>query len=181
MKNDNNMKRKIILYIASSLDGYIATKSDGLDWLFMDQDYGYSEFIKNIDTVLMGRLTYQLILSFGDYPYKGTEGFVFSRKETRPKDEHVTFVSSDIKTFINDLKNKPGKNIWLVGGGELNRTFLELGLIDEFIISLHPILLGDGLPMFPPSFPQTELIFKNCQSFDSGLVQLTYQLKTKMQ
>ena len=127
--------RKVILFIASSLDGFIASISGDVDWLFHDQDYGYSSFIAGVDTVVMGRRTYEQILTFGDYPYPGTTGYVFSKTRSGERDANVEFVSGDVARFIADLKAVPGKNIWLVGGGQLNGAFLQQGLIDEFVVS----------------------------------------------
>ena len=166
--------RKVILFIASSLDGYIARTSGSVDWLFTDQDYGYTDFFATIDTVLMGRRTYEQVLSFGDYPYKGTQGFVFSKTHSEERDENVTFISSDLTSFIEKLKGGTGKHIWLVGGTEIIQSCISHDLIDEFVISVHPIILGDGIPLFRAPLPMRKLKLKNCRTFDTGLVQLTY-------
>ena len=165
--------RKVILFIASSLDGYIARTSGSVDWLFTDQDYGYTDFLANIETVLMGRRTYEQVLSFGEYPYKGTQGFVFSRTRNK-SDEHVTFISGDLAGFVEGLKSGEGKDIWLVGGSELIQSCMSHDLIDEFVISVHPIILGDGIPLFRAPLQMRKLNFLNCRSFDTGLVQLVY-------
>jgi dihydrofolate reductase len=169
--------RKVILFIASSLDGYIARTSGAVDWLFTvneNQDYGYADFLASIDTVLMGRRTYEQVLSFGEFPYKGIQCFVFSRTHGGKRDEHVTFISDNIESFVKGLKNGTGKNIWLVGGSEVIQFFMSHDLIDEFIISVHPIILGDGIPLFRAPLPTKMLSFKKCRAFDTGLVQLTY-------
>ncbi len=166
--------RKVVLFIASSLDGYIATTSGGVDWLFTDQDYGYADFFAGVDTVLMGRRTYEQALSFGEYPYKGTQGFVFSRTRKVERDENVIFISGDLASFVEGLKSGTGKNIWLVGGSEVIQSFMSHDLIDEFVISVHPIILGDGIPLFRAPLPMRKLSFKHCRAFDTGLVQLTY-------
>ncbi len=165
--------RKLILYIASSLDGYIARTSGDVDWLFTDQDYGYTDFLTRVDTVLMGRNTYKQILSFGEYPYQGTQGFVFSKMH-KNNDSFVEFVSSDLVPFIQNLKSSTGKDIWLVGGGQIIQPCLQNDLIDEFIISLHPIVLGGGIPLFPSPSTTKTLTLQHCQTFETGLVQLTY-------
>ncbi len=166
--------RKVILFIASSLDGFIARKSGKIDWLFTDQDYGYSDFLKTIGVVIMGRKTYEQALTFGEYPYKGVEGYVFSRTRAGAKDENVAFVSGDIASFVKALKAKPGKDIWLIGGAGVIQPFLERDLIDEFSISIHPIMLGDGIPLFRAPFPTKKLRFMDCRPFDTGLIQVTY-------
>jgi dihydrofolate reductase len=166
--------RKIILFIASSLDGYIARTSGAVDWLFTNQDYGYADFLAGVDTILMGRRTYEQVLSFGEFPYKGIQCFVFSRTRGGERDEYVTFISDNIESFIEGLKNSTGKNIWLVGGLEVIQYFIIHDLIDEFVISVHPIVLGDGIPLFRAPLPMRILSFKKCWAFDTGLVQLTY-------
>ena len=180
--------RKVVLFIATSLDGFIARSSGDVDWLFQDQnqDYGYDSLIAGTDTVVMGRRTYEQILTFGDYPYHGMSGYVFSTTRSGERDANVEFVSGDVARFIAGLKAGlnagPGenseKNIWLVGGGKLNQAFLEQGLIDEFILSVHPVILGEGIPLFQGKSPSQELSFRHCQSFENGLVQLTYARKS---
>jgi dihydrofolate reductase len=96
--------RQVILFIASSLDGYIARTSGDVDWLFTDQDYGYTDFFANIDTLLMGRHTYEQVLSFGEYPYQGKQGFVFSRTRGGVSDENVTFISDNLASFVESLR-----------------------------------------------------------------------------
>jgi dihydrofolate reductase len=166
--------RKVVLFIASSLDGYIATKSGNVDWLFTDQDYGYKDFLASIDTVMMGRRTYEQVMSFGEYPYKRIKSFVFSRTHEGESDENVTFISENIENFVKGLKNDSGKDIWLVGGSEIIQIFMNHDLIDEFIISVHPIILGKGIPLFRISLPMRTLSFQHSRSFNTGLVQLTY-------
>ncbi|NCC71526.1 dihydrofolate reductase, partial [bacterium] len=144
----NNIKKKIILYIAISLDGFIATKDGSVKWLDKynesKENMGYDDFIKSIDIVIMGNTTYQQILSFDcDYPYKNKKGYVFSNKKTK-KDENITFVSGNIKKIINELEG----NIWLVGGANLTNQFINYNLIDEFILFTMPILLGKGIRLF---------------------------------
>ncbi len=171
---------KIRLFIASSLDGYIARTSGDIDWLFTDQDYGYTEFLAEIDTVVMGNKTYQQILGFGEYPYKGKKGFVFSKTLSGEKDENVEFVGINLQDFINKLRQSPGGDIWLVGGGETIHYFMKHGFVDELILSIHPIILGDGIPLIvKDSSLETELELKKSQTFDSGLLQVTYELKRK--
>jgi len=166
--------RKLVLYIATSLDGYIARPSGAFDWLFSDQDYGYTEFFAGVDTVLMGRKTYDQALAFGEYPYKGTRGVVFSRTPRGP-DANVTFISSDLASFVSELKRGPGKDIWLVGGGQIVAECVRRDLIDDFRLFVHPLILGEGIPLFAPGLPERPLQFVRSQSFDSGLVEVSYQ------
>lgn len=165
--------RKIILFIASSLDGYIARKSGEIDWLFTDQDYGYTEFYAQVDTLIMGKKTYQQVLSFGEYPYKDKEVFVFSKTASGKTDNNVKFVNSDWLNFIKTLRQSDGCNIWLVGGAQLIYFFLQHDFIDELILSIHPIILGDGIPLIVSDASlETKLKLKNVKTFDSGLVQI---------
>jgi dihydrofolate reductase len=166
--------RNLVLYIATSLDGYIARPSGEIDWLFDDQDYGYKAFIAGIDTVLMGRKTYETALSFGDYPYKGMRGFVFSRTARIP-DDRVSFASGDPAELIRELKNAPGKKLWLVGGGEIISECVRHDLVDEYRIFVHPLLLGAGIPLFKKGLPARRLKFVRTGSFSSGLVELSYR------
>ncbi len=172
--------RRIILFIASSLDGYIAAADGSVDWLFTDQDYGYTPFSAGVDTLLMGRKTYNQSLSFGEYPFDGKEVFVFSRSRAGERDEHAAFVAGDLPKFVRGLRKHPGKDIWLVGGAEIVHEFLRHDLIDEHIVSVHPILLGGGVPLYPPPFPVRSLALRSVESFDTGLVQMTFdRVKTR--
>jgi dihydrofolate reductase len=166
--------RPVILFIATSLDGYIARTDGSIEWLFTDQDYGYREFFSCVDTVVMGRKTYELSRSFGEYPYAGRAGFVFSRSRSGQRDEYEQFIEADPAEFVADLRSKPGKHIWLVGGSELVGDFIRRDLIDEYVISIHPVILGGGIPLFRVPLPTQKLIFRDCTTFDSGLLQATY-------
>lgn len=167
--------RKLVLYIATSLDGYIARDSGAVDWLFSDQDYGYTAFLESVDVVLMGRKTYDQILTFGEFPYQGKKSYVFSRAGGPDRDEHVGFVPSDPVRFTRELLGGDGPNIWLVGGSEIVRKFLGQDLIDEYIISIHPVLLGSGIPLFTGGYPQKSLELLSARQYSSGLVQVSYQ------
>ncbi len=138
---------KIILYIASSLDGYIARENGDVDWLPKSTDSGYGDFYKSIDTVVMGKKTYDQILTFGEYPYEGKKSYVFTGNEALKKDENVEFLSS-IGKFTGKLDPFSEENIWLVGGAELVSVFLRNKLVDEIILSVIPIVLGKGIPLF---------------------------------
>ena len=170
--------RKIILYIAASLDGYIATKNDSLEWLFNTKgegDNGYSEFYETIDTVILGRRTYEWIMDReGDnFPYKGRQCYVFSRTIHR-KDKNVTFVSGNIADFASKLRERDGKNIWIVGGGELLRNFIEQHLIDEWIITIAPVIIGNGIPLFKNLDFGIRLNLKGIRRFNQ-FVELHYE------
>ena len=166
--------RPLILFIATSLDGYIARMDGRIDWLFADQDYGFREFFSGVDTVVMGRKTYETSLSFGEYPYPGRAGYVFSRTRSGERDEHAHFISTGPAEFLAGLQQKPGKAIWLVGGSELAQAFAQADLIDEYVISIHPVILGSGIPLFRSPLPTQKLLFRDSTTFDTGLVQLSY-------
>lgn len=172
-------ERKIILYIAMSLDGYIARENNDIDWLSIvenpPEDYGYSKFIKSIDTVIMGRKTYDKVLSFGiDFPYKGKKCYVISRTRSGD-DENVEYYSASLVDLTNDLKNREGKNIFIDGGAEVVNELLKVNIIDEFIISVIPIFLGSGIRLFNDGRPSQLLKLKSAKEFSSGLVQLWYE------
>jgi dihydrofolate reductase len=166
--------RRIILYIATSLDGYIARNSGEVDWLFTDQDYGYTDFLAGVDTILMGRKTYEQILTFGEFPYQAKQNYIFSSNPDFDASPHAKTVRTDLKAFVEALRQTDGKNIWLVGGAALIHPFIEQCLLDEVVLSIHPILLGSGIPLFQNGTPAQRLNLVTCQSYDSGLVQITY-------
>lgn len=172
-------KRKLVLYIASSLDGYIATDEHNLDWLFTvegEGDNGYSRFYESVDTILIGRITYDWIIEHekGAFPYKGKECYVFTRTK-KDDNEYVNFICEDVVQFSKELKNRNGKNIWLVGGGNLLKTFIEEKLVDEIIITIAPLLLGKGIPLFRDSSFQTSLSLKSINRFNQ-FVELHYEV-----
>lgn len=173
-------QRKVVLYIAASLDGYIATNEHNLDWLFAvegEGDNGYSKFLETVDTILIGRVTYDWVMEHenGQFPYKGKECYVFTRTD-RAADENVTFVSGDVPRFLADLKKKEGKNIWLVGGGDLLSTFIKEKLVDEMIISIAPVLIGKGIPLFMNNDFETALTLKEVNR-SNQFAELTYDVK----
>ena len=139
--------RKIKLFIASSLDGYIAREDGNIDWLPQSGNSGYDEFYKTIDTVIMGRKTYEQILTFGKYPYEGQKSYVFTKNTEIKKDGTIEFVFETEK-LVKELLSSSGKDVWLVGGADLISTFLNFDLIDEIILSIIPIVLGKGIPLF---------------------------------
>jgi len=175
--------RKIVLYIAASIDNFIAKKDGNVDWLD-DPDYaiegndlGYSAFYQSLDTTFMGNATYQEVLGFDvPFPYPDKKNYVFSRSE-KENDENVEFVSGDIVAFTKQLKAQSGKNIWLVGGGQINTLFLEKGLIDQIILTIIPITLGDGISMFQKGSVETKFVLEKSEAFQNGMVQLTFNKK----
>ena len=169
--------RKMILFIATSLDGYIATEDESLDWLFEGEgDNGYSELFHRVDTVLMGRKTYDWVVknTNGDFPYKDEKCYVFTRSPLE-NNENVQFVNEDVVSFTKELKKNDGKNIWLVGGGELIHSFLQEKLVDELIITVAPTLIGKGIPLFKESDVQINLSLIGTRTFNQ-FVELHYKV-----
>lgn len=167
--------RRIKLYTATSLDGFIARPDGGIDWLAQEGDYGYAQFYDSIDTIVMGRKTYETALSFGAYPYPDRAGFVFSRERAGTIDENVTFVAEEVEEFVRNLRLRPGRDVWLVGGGELARAFFDRNLIDELQLFVHPILLGSGVPLFLPRRGDLRWRLLRSRPYPSGLVELHYE------
>ncbi|MFT2007270.1 dihydrofolate reductase family protein [Pontibacter sp. 13R65] len=172
--------RKIILYIAASLDGYIARPDGNVEWLhdaefaLPGEDFHYSSFLETIDTTLMGNSTYKAVLGFDmPFPYPDKTNYVFSRSSENKDTEFVKFVSTDAITFIKELKEQPGKDIWLIGGGQLNTLVLNAGLLDEIILTYIPILLGKGIPLFAEGVQEQKLQVESNHCYDNGFVQST--------
>lgn len=170
--------RKLLLYIATSIDGYIAKDDGSVGWLDElphpeGEDYGYAQFYESIDTTLMGNKTYQQVLGFGDFPYQGKENYVFSR-QSHPSAEHVQFVTDDPAAFVGLLKGQQGGDIWLVGGGQLNTVMLDAGLIDEILLFQMPVALGSGIALFPHARQTPPLKLLTHTSYASGVSLLHY-------
>jgi len=172
------MSRKLCLFIAISLDGFIA-KTDG-DISFLNQvelegeDYGYSGFINTVDTVILGRKTYDKVLSMGiESPYGDRQIFVITRTP-RPDSGKTVFFSGKLADLVLSLKCQPGQNIYCDGGAEIISHLLQENLIDEMTVSVIPVLLGDGIRLFGYKFPEQKLQLLKSQSFEKGLVQLHY-------
>jgi len=166
--------RKIRLFVASSLDAQIARRNDTIDWLISDADYGYADFYASVDTLILGRNTYDVCLTFEAFPYPGKRVIVLSRTRSGADQNGVEYTAEEPFEVVHRLRREPGGDIWLVGGGQVVRSFLAANLVDGLDIFVHPILLGDGLPLFPTGFPETKLALASSQSFPSGLVRLSY-------
>ena len=171
--------RKVSLYIAASLDGFIARRDGSLDWLPQDpqEDFGYKNFIAGVDTLVMGRKTYEQVVTLGAWPNSEQRCYVVSRMPGVKRAKHAKFVGGDVVAFVRELRALPGKTIWLVGGGEIVQPCLEAGIVDEIILSIPPVLLGDGVPLFLRRSVSTPLTLRNCHSFPGGLVQLAYDVQ----
>lgn len=131
------------------------------------------EFFARVDTALIGRKTYDVMMKLGG-AYPGMKNYVFSHKRRRTKKKNVTFVSEDTSAFVKRLKSEKCRDIWLVGGGELAHSFFEADRVDEMVLSVHPILLGKGIPLFRRAGRQRDFKLLGCKTYSSGLVQLRY-------
>jgi dihydrofolate reductase len=170
--------RRLQLFIATSLDGCIAGPGGDLSWLFHDADYGYTPFYERIDTVLMGRRTYETALSFAQWPYAGRKAIVFTRSGERVVASPDTIATSRSPSeIVGELRQREGKLLWLVGGGEIVRACLDAGLIDDVVVSIHPVILGNGTPLFPPGTRRTDLVLTAERRYPSGVVRLVYRVE----
>ena len=176
-------RRKVIVHIATSADGYIAGPDGDLEWLTSRPKpkgfYGIGEFMKSIDTKLFGRKTYDAAMRMGGTFDTTGRTFVFSHR-ARPGGAPgaVEFVSEPVSSFVSQLREQPGKDIWLMGGGELIASFLDAGAIDEIVLTVMPVFIGDGIPLIPRHHRHTLLDLQNVERFDDGVVQLHYGVRS---
>ena len=175
-------RRSVIVHIATSADGFIAQPDGDLDWLTSRPApagfYGMNDFMKSIDTKLLGRKTYEASLRLGAKFDSPPRYIVFSR-QAPPVDapSDVEFASGAIGPFVNRLREQPGKNIWLMGGGEIIASFLDEQAIDEFVISVAPVFIGEGIPLIARRRRHVPLELQSTESFADGLVQLHYRVQ----
>lgn len=177
------MGRKVVLYISMSLDGFIATKENSLEFLSSvereGEDYGYNEFVKSVDAVIIGRKTYEKVLEMGyEYPHTDKDVYIITRT-AKPLVGNFKFYVGDLSKLVSDLKNQPGKNIYCDGGAEIANELMKNNLIDEYIISVIPILLGDGIRLFKDGRSEQKLKLISAKQFDAGLIQLHYKREDK--
>jgi dihydrofolate reductase len=176
--------RKIIVHIATSADGYIARRDGDLDWLTSRPApkgfYGLPEFERSVDAKILGRKTFDLSLKLGA-PFSARDvHYVFSRRPAPASlPPGVQFVSESIGSFAERLRHQAGKNVWMMGGGELIASFLDEGAIDEFVITVVPTFIGEGIPLIAPGHRDTPLHLRSAKSFPDGVVQLHYDLVSK--
>jgi len=171
--------RNVCIYIAASLDGYIAGPGDDLGFLSMvdapPEDYGYQAFIDSVDTIIMGRRTYDTVLGFGiPFPHKGKNCYVLSSTRTG-SDENVTYYNGAVANLLAELRRQPGANIYIDGGAQVMGAFLAADLVDSITLSVIPTLLGGGARLFDSGFPQCNLRLTGSQAYPTGLVQLRYE------
>lgn len=175
--------RKLILYISMSVDGFIATKDDDLSWLSVveeeGEDYGYKKFNDTVDTYIVGRKTYDTILKLtgGIFPQSEKHKCFVLTREERVYENGVTFYNGDIEKLISELKNEVGENIYCDGGGQIVKFLMDKNLIDEYIISVIPIILGDGKRLFIGESPMINLKAVSSKQYESGLIQIHYVKK----
>ncbi len=167
--------RKLVLGLGTSLDGYIARPDGAVDFLFMPKDYSMAPFFATIDTAVMGRKTYDAGRKMGGGYFGSMAAYVFSRSQPAGEHEGVMFVNESPKKFITALRKRRGKDIWLMGGGELACEFLKADLVDEIYLGIVPVLLGEGIRLFPGGFPQRNFALLENKTYSKGLISLRYR------
>ncbi len=179
MQGGKDMSREIVLFIAASLDGYIAKEDDDLQWLMETEgegDNGYTEMYETIDTIIMGKRTYDYVVEHMDiFPYVDKKCYVFSNSE-KGSNEHAEFVNEDVVEFTKGLKAQEGSKIWMIDGGSLLREFFKNNLIDEYVVTITPHILGAGVPLFQDKNPEIHLALTDTKRFGQ-FVNLYYKVK----
>jgi dihydrofolate reductase len=169
---------EVIYYVAASVDGYIATPDSGIEWLApfeeTDEDYGYAQFYESVEAVLLGRRTYETSLAFHEWPYPGKPCWVFSHGNIRSLSTDVTRTAQNPTEVMSEIETRGLRRAWLVGGGALAASFRSQGLITEYIVTIVPVILGAGVPLFADSGPLERLKLVEANSYPKGLVQLRY-------
>ncbi len=171
--------RQVILYIAVSLDGYIAKPNDDLSFLSIvekeGEDYGYADFVSTVDTVILGRKTYDWVMKQVDkFPHADKKAYIITRT-AKPAIDKTVFYTGDLTDLVKKLKSENGKNIFCDGGAEIVNELLKNNLIDEIIISVIPILVGNGTRLFKDGRPEQKLKLISVKTFETGLIQLHYK------
>lgn len=175
---------KITLYIASSLDGFIATEDGGVSWLEEYEDYyengvtggSYEEFFADVDCLIMGSHTYEQILTFGDWPYDEKPTTVTTHRELSLETEQIELYAGDLTELARNLKDTYG-DIWLVGGAKIAQEFFDLNLIDEIRLSIIPVLLGSGISLFSDSGTEHGLHLEDVTPYETGITELQYAVE----
>ncbi|HKA86400.1 MAG TPA: dihydrofolate reductase family protein [Haliangiales bacterium] len=168
--------RKVVLGLGISLDGYIARRNGAVDFLFMPKDYSMAQFLASVDAAVLGRKTYYAGLRMGgSFGGSSLAYWVMSRSKAPGERGGVTFTDRPPGAVVRGIRARPGKNIWLMGGGELARSFLRADLVDELYLGVVPVLLGAGIPLFPTGFPQRDFALVKNETFSRGMIALTYR------
>ena len=169
---------EVVYYVAASLDGCIATPDGGVGWLApfegTGEDYGYAKFYASVDAVILGRKTYEQSLSFGEWPYPGKRCWVFSRGRLEPSAPEVKAIAREPADVVAEIAALGLRRAWLVGGGVLAAAFRSQGLITEYVVSVVPVILGAGIPLFASGGSAESLKLAESRSYPNGLVQLRY-------
>jgi len=169
---------EVVYYVAMSLDGYIATTDGVVDWLAPfeagEEDYGFSGFTASIDSLLIGSRTYEESISFGDWPYGGIPSWVFSHRRLDTAHEGIKITNRAPKEVLAELDERELHRAWLVGGAALASSFRSAGLISEYVISIIPTILGDGISLFGTGGPGSTITLVESKEFGDGVVQLRY-------
>ena len=186
-----NDMRRVTLGLANSLDNYIARKDGGYDWIHWSKEVAEisAQFMKTVDALLIGRKTYEAMLTHRQTSYPGAKNYVFTRSKKKATalkkrlaalkkpDKNVEVVAEDAAGFVRKLKKKKGKGIVVFGGGELAKSLFEADLIDEIVLNIHPVLLGSGIPLFHEMKRQIDLDLLDCKVLKGGYLALTYRVK----
>jgi dihydrofolate reductase len=168
--------RKVVLGLGISIDGYIARPDGAFDFLFMPKDYSMAEFFASIDTGIMGRKTYDVSKAQGEGSFgPKIKSYVLSRTLPPGERDGMSFVNTPPAALVEEIRQLKGKDIWLMGGGEVVRDFLKADLVDELYIGVVPVLLGEGIPLFPSGFPQRNFALIENKTFSRGLISLKYR------
>ena len=172
--------RKVILGVAVSLDGFIEGPNGEYDWCFTDPDYNLKDFFKRIDTIFVGRKTYEMSseMEGGGAGFPKFKQYIFSTTLDQVKDG-ATLIKGDIKTEVGKIKNEKGKDIWLFGGAILTTSLMNLGIVDELSLAVYPILLGGGKLLFNNIKERIKLSLVDTKKYSTGLVSLTYNIGQK--
>lgn len=171
---------EVVYYVAASLDGYIATADGGVDWLArfhsVGEEHGASDLHSSSEALLLGSHTYEFALKLGQWPSPDKPSWVFTRRDLRLLHPSITLTSQSPAEVIEMLRRRGLRRAWLMGGGELATSFRSAGLISRFIISIFPVILGSGIPLFAPTRSREDCLrLLEAKPFASGIVQLTYQ------
>jgi dihydrofolate reductase len=175
---------EIVYYVATSLDGYIATPDGSVDWLTRfhtpGEDHGAGELEASVDALLMGRHTYEFALQLGHWPSPDKPSWVFTHRDLRLLHPSITLTSQSPTEVIEGLAARGVRRAWLMGGGQLATSFRSAGLISRFVISIFPVILGSGIPLFAPkASPEDPLRLIAAKPFPSGIIQLSYERAPK--
>ena len=175
-------KRKFIVYVATSADGFLARRDGSVDWLDSPRlkgAHGMGAFYRSIDTCILGRKTYEQAVKFGMASgYSGKKNFVLSRTLTKAASPKVSIINDEVTVFAERLRGKKGKHIWLVGGAELIASFLDAGAVDEFVVHLIPHMIGEGIPLISPRHRDLPLKLLGCRAYADGVVRLHYAVES---